>query len=279
MLLAKLPSTLICGVVRNGGEAFVKTLRVIEALKPHLDDWATVLVTNDNTDGTDAVIAAWAQASPKHSVICLDGFAASWPDRIDRLAVARNYYLAHLKAQPTGRFRQVLVMDLDGPNEAIKPAELVGVINSLTFEWDGLFANQLRGYYDLYPLRHDRWCPTDCWEEVRKATRSPFKSQRGRAARETFVYGRQYAIPPTVPPFRVRSAFGGLGLYRADALHNCWYGSRLSDGTKVCDHVMVNEEVDRRGGKLFIVPALLNEAPLEHLRPGSGRPPPADLVF
>jgi hypothetical protein len=277
MTPAKLPSTLICGVVRNGGEAFVKTLKMIDDLKPHLTDWSVVIVTNDNTDQTDAVITAWAQRSHKHTLISLDGFATSWPDRIDRLAVARNYYLAHLRSLPPDQYQYVLIVDLDGPNQDVNPSEFVSVINSLKFDWDGVFANQLRGYYDLYPLRHDTWCPTDCWEEVRKATRSPFKSQRGRAARENFVYGRQYAIPASTPPFRVHSAFGGLGLYRAAALHNCWYGSRRPDGIKVCDHVVVNEEIDRRGGKLFIVPALLNEAPLEHLRPGSGKPIPSHL--
>lgn len=277
MTLAKLPSTLICGVVRNGGDAFVKTLKMIDDLKPHLADWATVIVTNDNTDGTDAIIAAWAQRSPKHKFISLDGFATSWPDRIDRLAVARNHYLAHLRSSLPDQYQYVLVVDLDGPNQDVNPVEFVSVINSLKFDWDGVFANQLRGYYDLYPLRHNTWCPTDCWEEVRKATRSPFKKKRGRAARERFVYARQYAIPASHAPFRVHSAFGGLGLYRYEALRNCWYGSRLSNGIKVCDHVVLNEEIDRRGGRLLIVPALLNEAPLEHLRPGSGKPIPPGL--
>jgi hypothetical protein len=277
-----LPSTFICGAVRNGGAGFVKTLAVIDRLKPLLADCAVAIVTNDNTDGTDGVIADWAASSAQHHVIRLDGMAKAVPDRIDRLAMARNFYLDFLRAHTIQRFEQVLVMDLDGPNEAIDPIEFTRVVSTQPKGWDGLFPNQRKAYYDIYALRHDTWCPTDCWDEVRRATRTrtlrqPFKSQRGRAARKHFVYDRQIKIPPEHPAFRVRSAFGGLGLYRAEALTHCWYGTKTADGAPCCDHVVVNEEITRRGGKLFIVPALLNEAPDEHLRPESGRPIPAWL--
>ena len=261
---------LICGVVRNGGASFIKTLAVINEIKALCTGCSVVIVTNDNTDGTDAVLAGWGDASEHHHVIGLDGLATAWPDRIDRLAVARNFYLNHLREQPFGRFQLVLVLDMDGPNEALDVAAFRRVIGEVTPGWDGLFANQRQAYYDLYALRHDRWCPGDCLEEVRLA-------RNRKVARNTLVYGRQYAIAPEHPPFRVRSAFGGLGLYRAEALTNCWYGSRTADGIKVCDHVVVNTEIDRRGGVLLIVPALLNDAPSEHLRPLSGQRVPASL--
>ena len=281
---AVLPSTFICGAVRNGGAAFVKTLAVIEALKPLLADCAIVIVTNDNTDGTDEALFAWAASSAQHHVIRLDGLAKAVPDRVDRLAMARNFYLEFWRSHMSQRFEQVLVMDLDGPNESIDAAEFARVVAAQPAGWDGLFPNQLKAYYDIYALRHDTWCPDDCWEDVRAATRKrtlrqPFKSARGRAARKFFVYDRQIKIPPDHPPFRVRSAFGGLGLYRAAALTNCWYGTKTAAGAPCCDHVVVNEEITRRGGKLFVLPSLLNMAPDEHLRPGSGRPIPNGLTL
>ncbi len=269
----RLPSTVICGAVRNGGAGFVKTLAVIEGLKSWFDDCAAVIVTNDNTDGTDGVISAWAASNPQHHVIHLDGMAKAIPDRIERLVAARNFYLQFIRARMAQRFEQVLVMDLDGPNETIDPVEFARVVAAQPAGWDGLFPNQLQAYYDIYALRHDTWCPTNCLEEVRKRT-WPLMGWRRRAARKHFVYDRQIKIQPGHPAFRVRSAFGGLGLYRMDALTGCWYGTRTADGAPCCDHVVLNEEITRRGGKLFIVPSLINEAPEEHLRPGSGRPIP-----
>lgn len=281
-MIAQLPSTLICGAIRNGGAGFIKTLSVIEGLKPFLAECDVVLVTNDNTDGTDAVIASWAASSAHHHVIRLDGMAAAVPNRVDRLAMARNFYLEFRYSRLSKPFDLVLVLDLDGPNQSLDPAEFARVVTSLAPGWDGLFPNQLKAYYDILALRHDTWCPADCMDEVQRATRKrtlrqPFKSARGRAARKAFIYDRQIQIPTAHPPFRVRSAFGGLGLYRASALTNCWYGSKTASGAPCCDHVVLNEEITRRGGQLLIVPNLLNDAPEEHLRPESGRPLPAGL--
>jgi len=274
----RLPTTLICGTVRNGGAAFAATLQTIERLKGVFEDTTVVIVTNDNTDGTDDVLAAWSADNPKHVVIRLDGIAAAYPERIDRLAAVRNFYLHYLRRQPADAFKMMLVLDMDGPNVALQPDAFLAAINSVTVPWDGLFANQLRAYYDVYPLRHDTWSPDDCWERVAQANKGLFvKSMRKKKAINEFVYGRQVRIPPTEPLIRVRSAFGGLGLYLAGSLSNGWYASRLKNGTLVCDHVGLNTAMDQAGRALYIVPWLLNEAPEEHLRPSSGKAPQPGL--
>lgn len=273
-----LPATLICGTIRNGGPAFKATLDAIERLKPMFERCSVAIVTNDNTDDTDATLASWVASNASHTVIRMDGFAYAYPERIDRLAAVRNFYLRHLYDQPDGAFDMLLVLDLDGPNTKLQPQPFLAAIDTVKLPWDGLFANQLEAYYDVYPLRHDTWSPDDCWVRVLQVTRGPFGKWRKRAARRRFVTDRQIKIPPTAPPIRVRSAFGGLGLYRVAALNRrCWYGSRLANGDLVCDHVMVNTAIDRDGGALYIVPSLLNEVQAEHLSPGSGRPPPPEL--
>ncbi len=271
---SRLPSTLICGTIRNGGTALNATLDAIERLKGAFQASSAVIVTNDNTDDTDTILAAWSSSSPTNFTIRLDGFATAYPEHIDRLAAVRNFYLRHLYQQPAGTYEMLLVLDLDGPNARLDPAEFLAAVSSVSLRWDGLFANQLKAYYDIYPLRHDIWSPDDCWLRVAAASKGPFGKWRRSAAREHFIYGRQVRIPPTEPPIRVRSAFGGLGLYRVAALADrCWYGSRLANGDLVCDHVVVNTAIDRQGGALYIVPCLVNEAQEEHLRPESGKPP------
>ena len=270
----RLPPTLICGVVRDGGEGLLKTLRVVQGLKDHLEDWSAVFVTNDNTDGTDAVLAGWEASNPEHHLIRLDGLAAAIPDRVDRIATARNFYLEHLRSRTAGRFQLLMVLDLDGPNEALDAPTCVAAINAFDQRWDALFANQRQAYYDIYALRHDSWCPNDCWEQVKRATRHPFRGRRRRAAVLKYIYCRQYRIPADHAPIPVRSAFGGLGLYRTDCLRECWYPIRPPLEPTACEHVGFNQAIKSRGGSLFILPGLLNDAPAEHLRAASGGPPP-----
>jgi hypothetical protein len=93
---------------------------------------------------------------------------------------------------------------------------------------------------------------------------------------ERRIAALQYRISPDAPFISVRSAFGGLGIYRAEALSSAWYGSRDQQGRAVCEHVVFHRQLRARGFGLYISPALLNEAPPEHLGKCSGRQfPPA----
>ena len=143
--------------------------------------------------------------------------------------------------------------------------------------WDALFANQRQAYYDIYALRHPLWCPSDCWQEVARATTFPFRNKKLTAATRTFVYDRQFQISPFTPPISVYSAFGGLAIYRREALRHCWYGSRDRLGRRICEHVVLHQQMLSNGANLFIAPTLLNDAPAEHLGATSGQPFPYEL--
>ena len=74
---------------------------------------------------------------------------------------------------------------------------------------------------------------------------------------------------PEQDPIAVESAFGGMGIYKTSLLGNAWYSGRDNLGREVCEHVGFNFCVRQNGAKLYIMPALLNDAPAEHLAPGS----------
>ena len=145
-------------------------------------------------------------------------------------------------------------------------------------DWGGIFANQRQAYYDIWALRHRKWCPEDCWQQVGRSQPvgrfrrffSPMRGVPGVEAVERYVGRRQVRIAPEHGPIEVDSAFGGFGVYRTSFLCNAWYSGRDAAGREVCDHVHFNSCVRRAGGKLYIIPALLNDAPAEHLAPGSG---------
>jgi hypothetical protein len=209
------------------------------------------------------------------------------PERLDRIATARNFCLQQLRVRSEAKFPLIMIIDLDGPNIHLNGDTVLESVSKPNFQWDGIFANQRQAYYDIYALRHDQWCPNDCWEEARqeerRATMFPWRNRKARAiekkarAIEKFVHSRQFRIRPEHPPIFVRSAFGGLAVYRTDAIRELWYASRDKDSRLVCEHVLFNALLRERRGKLFIVPSLLNDAPTEHLGPLSGMELPQEF--
>src|SRR5262249_52694572 len=81
---------------------------------------------------------------------------------------------------------------------------------------------------------------------------------------ERYVTSRQLEIHPGTPPVAVRSAFGGLAIYKLNFVRAARYVGMLPDGSEIWEHVAFNGEAVRAGGLLYIFPKLLNLAPPEH---------------
>jgi hypothetical protein len=272
--MAHFQDLIVCGAVRNAESALPASLETIDKFMASAETARSYIVTNDNNDRTDAILNGWAGGRPERSIIRLDGMMSAYPNRLDRLAAVRNFYLHDALKRRVSDKTILMVLDLDGPNAKLDVEGAIAAVNSVDLDWSALFANQKQAYYDLFPLRHPLWCPEDCWEQVDNATTFPFRQKKRRAAIRKFVHGRQYKIDVDTPPIEVDSAFGGLGIYKAEVLTECWYGSRSEHGKIRCDHYFLNKGIKSRGGRLFILPNLLNDAALEHLGPGSGAPFP-----
>ena len=85
------------------------------------------------------------------------------------------------------------------------------------------------------------------------------------AAKFREVFTRQIVIPPSLPPIAVRSAFGGLGIYRLPAALAARYHGVDATGRETSEHVAFNTTIGRAGGRLHIFPALQVHAPHQHL--------------
>jgi hypothetical protein len=234
-------------------------------------------VANDSTDGTSEILARWAAGSPSRTVFRAEGMATAVAGRTDRLATLRNLCLLEMRRRIEGgrRFDLMIVFDFDGVNRDPNLAgALRNAIATAPSDWGGLFANQRQAYYDIWALRHPKWCPGDCWQQVRKSVRfvrGPLRRRAEVAAVERYLGMRQVRIRPDEPPIEVRSAFGGLGVYRVSALDGAWYYGRDRTGRELSEHVVFNSCVEHCGSKLYIVPGLLNDAPPEHLARCAGR--------
>jgi hypothetical protein len=133
-----------------------------------------------------------------------------------------------------------------------------------------VFANQIGKYYDIWALREPNLCPGDAWEEVMDYV-IQHKVSPEIAHDQTFAK-RIHTFPVSMQPFEVDSAFGGLGIYKMNFIlrnPNPYLGSKMKsapseDGSfriarwQVCEHVHFNQGIRSLGGRLFIMPSLVN---------------------
>lgn len=267
----------IAGLVRNCASVLQASLQNLNIVMRCFERAHIVAVTNDSVDDTGEMLAAWAAASPSRTVLRAEGIARAVAGRTDRLATLRNLCLLEMRRRiEVGRqFDVMIVFDFDGVNGAPDLAD--GVQNAIATapsDWGGLFANQRQAYYDIWALRHPKWCPSDCWQQVRRSVRRmpwPLRRRIEAAAVRRYVGNRQIRISPKEPPIAVQSAFGGLGIYKVSALAGAWYSGRDEAGSEVCEHVAFHACINQRISKLYIMPGLLNDAPPEHLARGAGR--------
>jgi hypothetical protein len=125
----------------------------------------------------------------------------------------------------------------------------------------GVFANGVPRYYDIWALRHRRWCPHDCWHPV--WFRGPEQDEHDLKIRE--VFARMVKIPRWMPPIRVLSAFGGIGIYKLKFATAARYVGVDARGREICEHVAFNAGVCDAGGHLYIFPGLTVRSPSEHI--------------
>lgn len=267
----------ILGVVRDGGTALSATLSRIQSLRERLEDSRVIIATNDNSDGSDQVLASYAASYENVEILILEGLAARYDERVERIAAARNAVLKYLFACGK-QFPFTMVLDMDGPNTELDADQVLRALSRETPNWDAVFANSHPVYYDLYALRREGWCAADPWRELVGLT--PPRMLRSvwfRRMKRKIIYSRQYHIPTDVPLIEVESAFGGLGIYRTDALRNAEYAAHDASGMITCEHVMLHQLLREQGKRLFIDPGLLSVAQIEHTGPGSGRRIPEHL--
>ena len=133
-----------------------------------------------------------------------------------------------------------------------------------------VFANQLEGYYDLWALRSNELCPNDVWQEVLDYAHT-HKISDEEAFTQTFAK-RVLNFENYKDPIEVRSAFGGLGIYKMQFILgnvNPYLGSKIKvlrndDGqlqilrTQICEHVHFHDGIRSQLGTLYILPTLIN---------------------
>ena len=266
------PSIFFIGVARNCATFLPGALANLDRLARLSHRHMGLIVENDSTDDTKAILAQWAVERDSFEIVSLDGIGAI-AVRCLRLEMIRNYCISAARQLGAQDYDLLLIMDLDDASDYridedafISATEYLRAVPSRA----AVFPNQLGFYRDLWPLRHPDWFPVDCWEEVFDAVLAGDLTDQ--EAFDQTLGKRLFSILPTDQPLPVDSAFGGLGIYKTSfALNNPspYVGSKVRAFAKghklfpfirweVCEHVHFNQGLRQLGGELIIMPNLIN---------------------
>jgi hypothetical protein len=199
---------------------------------------------------------------PGFRFLSLGSLRQTMPHRTQRLAHCRNAYLDELNSNPLyADIDYVVVADLDGVNNLVTAD---GFASCWTrSEWAVCTANQRGPYCDIWALRHQLWSPNDCYRQ-----RDFFLAHNVRkmTALWSALHSRMITIDTKGDWIEVDSAFGGLAVYRRQALSGVRYIGLDEAGREVCEHVSLNSQIRSNGYRIFINPQLVNTSRTEHIR-------------
>jgi len=253
---------LVVGVARNCEDSLVRTFEKLGRSLSAAKKLSFFIVESDSSDATRNVLEKLSVDHANFKFTSLGNLSESFPKRTERIAICRNTYLDELDSNPDYRDADfVIVADWDGVNDLLSQQAVASCW--LRDDWDVCAANQAGPYYDIWALRHSLWSPNDCWEQQRFLAAAGLT---GRRATRLAVHSRMLAIPSDSDWIEVQSAFGGLAIYRKEALEAGRYVGLSEYDTEVCEHVSLNAAILSKGGKLFINPALINTGVVDHAR-------------
>ena len=230
---------IVTGMARNVAKYSQKTQSMLHRLGNDFDILKVVIYENDSTDDTVKQLESW---DFNMHIITEKNIGGS---RTERIAHGRNQILKYLQGNPI-KANYILSIDMDGLNNNLSGWKKCF---NLPADWGVCCANQRTKYYDIWALRSfDNWMPGDVWYDNR------YKSKLNEA---------QKHIPSTSNPIAVKSCFGGAALYKFQVLQNTkiTYSGRYNNHDQ-CEHVSFNLNLN---AKIYIQPAFLNDAPIEHL--------------
>ena len=250
---------LIVGLARNCAKSIRREISVIsnafECAKSV--DW--LIIESDSDDDTLAELNAISREF-NLSVCSLGQLRGSYSKRTQRIAVCRNRYVSEINNNPEySNIDYVVVADLDGINLKLNSLAVQSCWET-DVAWDACFANQSAPYYDVWALRHDYLSPNDCYLQERYLQSLGFDEYW---CRHVSVFSRMAIIPDNTKPIKVKSAFGGLGIYKKYLFGRNSYIGINDKGYEICEHVPFHLSLGD-DANLYIMPSLINGGWNEH---------------
>lgn len=253
---------LVAGVARDCENAIRGDVsRIYESLRK-CKGVSWFVVESDSSDKTVDVLRSLEDDIPGFRFLSLGSLKQAMPFRTQRLAHCRNAYLNELNSNPLHvDIDYLVVADLDGVNNLVTADGFASCW--ARSEWGVCTSNQRGPYSDIWALRHPLWSPNDCYRQ-----RDFFLAHNVRKMTAMWgaLHSRMITIDTMSDWIEVDSAFGGLAIYRRQALEGVRYVGLDEAGREVCEHVSINNQIRSNGHRIFINPQLVNTSRTEHIR-------------
>ena len=259
------------GLARNCGPHLLYVLDNIHLIGSLFDRAAYVFAENDSTDATPQILQVFRAHQADCQILNFDGIAKRLPERTRRFTFLRNACLSRIRAdKKLHAYDYLVVIDMD--DSCAMRLDGAALTKAFSFldempEAAGVFGNCRGTYFDMWALRETTRCPGDVFEDQLDYVLE--HQSDDRTAFAACFEARLFSLAETTPPLEVESAFGGLGIYKMSYASRASYkgqktkeitqtGKRRQIHMQVCEHVHFNEDIRRQGGKLFILPFLVN---------------------
>ena len=251
-------SLLIFGMVRDCGHNLRRNIKAIESIGAYFKDYKIVVLENNSKDNTKDVLRSWSVKNNKVHVYLYDfdesKYKASPADdsyfKYFQLNKLQKYYdyrnILMEKVESIGYetdFSMLIDMDVAG-------IDIKGVITSFGTDivWDSVTANGYSYSPSLHRRYHDTFALCEHGMEKQKQT-----LQMVNEYKNVFSFLRKGQ-----PLIRVFSAFGGIAIYRTEAIKGLRYEPVFNEYGQVqvrCEHFSLFKTMAERGfDKVFINP-------------------------
>ena len=254
---------LVVGIVKDIEKSLSKDIKNISKALSFFKEVHWFLVESDSSDNSKKALFEAKNANNNFDYVSIKILDKSYSFRTERLAIARNKYLSHIRDRiDTSEFPYIVIADFNLLNNKLS---MESVISSWSrTDWDVVTANQSSRYYDIWALRHPLWSPNDCWEQhefLKKYIKTP------EVVNSYSLRSRMIKIPKDSDWIAVDSAFGGFAIYRSSFLLNDVNYEGTNDvGNIICEHVPFNRKIKELGARIFINTNLINAHYVDHSR-------------
>ncbi len=210
-IAAEAHQVIICGVCKDAEKQLPVAFASIEALSKKCSDYRVVIYENNSKDNTKLLLRQWAAKDPKILVISEDLSSsalkrvgrARHKSRTESIARARNIILDEIMKKKYDNFPYVVMADLD--MLAWDVEGIVATLDAKEPEWDAVCAN---GGYDRFAFRSEEF---------------PFGAELLGKTYWKRIWDYDLQLSASGEWKKVYSAFGGLGIYKREAIRGCRY--------------------------------------------------------
>ena len=257
-------SAVFTGVARDCAAHLPGVLNNLERFAAAYRAASFLFVVSDSKDNTRTILERWLADGRSGQVIDLGALEERLTKRTERIAFARNTGLDEIARGTDAGHDHLVVADLDDvlaqPVDADAFARAAAWLDADPAR-AGVTANAMPRYYDVWALRHERWCPDDCWHPI--WGRPPDETFRsGQVPRSLHAADRDPAVAAAD-----RRALGLRWARRLSPVRGTLRPATAASTPRVARPPSTSPSTPRSdpGGRLHIFPALQVHAPRQHL--------------